>query len=104
MLIYIYLPSSSVLLQLSHSSPSSLHQFFNESSFHTFSYFMASSTSVVLLIIPLPVNSFMVASAGNFNQDFKITWGDGRAKILNDGQLLTLSLDKASGSGFESKK
>ncbi|KAL6225442.1 hypothetical protein ACLB2K_004292 [Fragaria x ananassa] len=63
----------------------------------------SSTTSVVLLIIPLlVVSSFMVASAGNFNQDFKITWGDGRAKILNDGQLLTLSLDKASGSGFES--
>jgi len=36
-------------------------------------------------------------------QHFDITWGDGRAKILNNGQLLTLSLDKASGSGFQSK-
>ncbi|KAL6207220.1 hypothetical protein ACLB2K_024464 [Fragaria x ananassa] len=63
----------------------------------------SSTTSVALLIIPLlVVSSFMVVSAGNLNQDFKITWGDGRAKILNDGQLLTLSLDKASGSGFES--
>ncbi|CAL9046869.1 probable xyloglucan endotransglucosylase/hydrolase protein 23 [Musa acuminata AAA Group] len=44
-----------------------------------------------------------VASAGNFYQDFDITWGDGRAKILNNGHLLTLSLDKASGSGFQSK-
>jgi DNA mismatch repair protein MutH len=45
-----------------------------------------------------------VASAGsNFNQYFDITWGDGRGKILNNGQLLTLSLDKASGSGFRSK-
>ncbi|KAH9653989.1 Xyloglucan endotransglucosylase/hydrolase protein 22 [Citrus sinensis] len=35
--------------------------------------------------------------------NFDITWGDGRAKILNNGQLLTLSLDKASGSGFQSK-
>ncbi|XP_030478543.2 probable xyloglucan endotransglucosylase/hydrolase protein 23 [Cannabis sativa] len=40
---------------------------------------------------------------GNFNQDFDITWGDGRAKILNNGTLLTLSLDKTSGSGFQSK-
>ncbi|MED6136499.1 putative xyloglucan endotransglucosylase/hydrolase protein 23 [Stylosanthes scabra] len=45
----------------------------------------------------------VAASAGNFNQDFEITWGDGRAKILNNGQLLTLSLDKASGSGFRSR-
>ncbi|XP_074582016.1 xyloglucan endotransglucosylase protein 7-like [Curcuma longa] len=44
-----------------------------------------------------------IASAGNFYQDFDITWGDGRAKILNNGQLLTLSLDKASGSGFRTK-
>ncbi|KAJ8430403.1 hypothetical protein Cgig2_000235 [Carnegiea gigantea] len=45
----------------------------------------------------------MAASAGNFNQDFDLTWGDGRAKILDDGQLLTLTLDKISGSGFRSK-
>lgn len=45
----------------------------------------------------------VVAFAGNFNQNFDITWGDGRAKILENGQLLTLSLDKTSGSGFRSK-
>lgn len=45
----------------------------------------------------------MFSSASNFFQDFDITWGDGRAKILENGELLTLSLDKASGSGFQSK-
>ncbi|KAM1512871.1 hypothetical protein ACFX1Z_024379 [Malus domestica] len=45
----------------------------------------------------------MAASAGNFYQDFDVTFGDGRAKILNGGQLLTLNLDQASGSGFKSK-
>ncbi|KAK8968375.1 putative xyloglucan endotransglucosylase/hydrolase protein 25 [Platanthera guangdongensis] len=45
---------------------------------------------------------FAMASAGNLNRDLQITWGDGRAKILNGGELLTLSLDKASGSGFQS--
>ena len=45
----------------------------------------------------------MAISAGNFYQDFDITWGDDRAKILNGGNLLTLSLDKISGSGFQSK-
>ncbi|KAI4385072.1 hypothetical protein MLD38_003136 [Melastoma candidum] len=44
-----------------------------------------------------------VASAGNFYNDFDITWGDRRAQILNGGQLLTLSLDQQSGSGFVSK-
>ncbi|EMS60302.1 putative xyloglucan endotransglucosylase/hydrolase protein 25 [Triticum urartu] len=34
---------------------------------------------------------------------FDVTWGDGRGKILNNGQLLTLGLDKVSGSGFQSK-
>ncbi|KAL3643198.1 putative xyloglucan endotransglucosylase/hydrolase protein 23 [Castilleja foliolosa] len=48
---------------------------------------------------------FMIGYAfgSNFYQDFEITWGDGRAKILENGQLLTLSLDKPSGSGFQSK-
>lgn len=60
---------------------------------------MASKIFLALLLITYVV----AASAGNFNQDFDITWGDGRAKILNNGQLLTLSLDKTSGSGFRSK-
>jgi xyloglucan:xyloglucosyl transferase TCH4 len=41
--------------------------------------------------------------SANFYNDFAITWGDGRANILNNGDDLTLSLDKASGSGFQSK-
>ncbi|OIV99802.1 hypothetical protein TanjilG_26140 [Lupinus angustifolius] len=46
----------------------------------------------------------MVAFAGiNLYQHVDITWGDGRGKIVNNGQLLTLSLDSASGSGFQSK-
>ncbi|KAF3452724.1 hypothetical protein FNV43_RR03157 [Rhamnella rubrinervis] len=57
------------------------------------------------IISPLLVISLLVAaSASNLNQDFDITWGDGRAKIINNGELLTLSLDKASGSGFQSRK
>lgn len=63
-----------------------------------------SPTSPIMCICVLLVGSLLsTASAGNFNTDFDITWGDGRAKILNNGQLLTLSLDKASGSGFQSK-
>ena len=45
----------------------------------------------------------MSADRGSFKEHFEITWDDGRAQILNNGELLTLSLDKASGSGFESK-
>ena len=61
-------------------------------------------TSKVPIGILLLIAAFLAtASAGNFYQDFEITWGDRRAKILNNGQFLTLSLDKASGSGFRSK-
>ncbi|RRT56048.1 hypothetical protein B296_00014281 [Ensete ventricosum] len=56
-------------------------------------------------LIPLLLcSSLAMAVAANFYQDFDLTWGDGRAKILNNGQLLTLSLDRTSGSGFQSKK
>ncbi|KAK1323810.1 putative xyloglucan endotransglucosylase/hydrolase protein 23 [Acorus calamus] len=61
------------------------------------------STNTIHLASLLLCSLLSFASAGNFNQDFDITWGDGRAKILNNGQLLTLSLDKVSGSGFQSK-
>ncbi|KAG5231901.1 brassinosteroid-regulated family protein [Salix suchowensis] len=50
------------------------------------------------------VCSMAVAASGSFYQDFDLTWGDRRAKIFNGGQLLSLSLDKVSGSGFQSKK
>ncbi|KAF2300432.1 hypothetical protein GH714_013226 [Hevea brasiliensis] len=47
--------------------------------------------------------SLVVAVAGKFNQDVDITWGDGRGKAFDNGNLIALSLDKASGSGFQSK-
>lgn len=58
---------------------------------------------MIHLSIVLFMTFLMAASAGNFYQDVDITWGDQRAKILNGGQDLTLSLDKVSGSGFQSK-
>ncbi|XP_044464294.1 xyloglucan endotransglucosylase/hydrolase protein 22-like [Mangifera indica] len=66
-----------------------------------FSSIKASMASMLQLL--LLFGSLMVASAGSFNKNFDITWGDGRAKMLNNGDLLTLSLDQASGSGFQSK-
>lgn len=67
------------------------------------------SSCKVSVLKPLLSSLFMMSclmalvSAGNFYQDFDITWGDHRGQILNGGQLLTLTLDKASGSGFQSK-
>ncbi|XP_010670334.2 probable xyloglucan endotransglucosylase/hydrolase protein 23 [Beta vulgaris subsp. vulgaris] len=61
---------------------------------------MAGTKTIVFLLF---ASFIAIASAGNFYKDFDITWGDGRGKIINNGQLLTLSLDKTSGSGFQSK-
>ncbi|XWS13324.1 hypothetical protein CRYUN_Cryun36dG0027900 [Craigia yunnanensis] len=68
---------------------------------------MGSSCSGVsmLVLVGLVVNSLVVvAFAGDFYQDFDLTWGDNRGKIFNGGKLLSLSLDRVSGSGFQSKK
>ncbi|KNA22132.1 hypothetical protein SOVF_036580 [Spinacia oleracea] len=68
---------------------------------------MATNTTTYILLVKVLVVVYLTAAAssaaGNFNQKFDLTWGDGRAKILNNGQYLTLSLDKSSGSGFQSK-
>ncbi|XP_021912739.1 probable xyloglucan endotransglucosylase/hydrolase protein 23 [Carica papaya] len=64
---------------------------------------LPSSSPLILVLSLIVISSLTAASAGNFYQDFDITWGDGRGKILNNGELLTLSLDKPSGSGFQSK-
>ena len=74
--------------------------------FFKMAYSSCSSSLVRILLTSFIGSTFVVlASASNFYQDVDITWGgDGRAKILNNGGLLTLSLDKTSGSGFQSKK
>ncbi|XP_057967746.1 probable xyloglucan endotransglucosylase/hydrolase protein 23 [Malania oleifera] len=67
---------------------------------------LSSSNVVKMLVFSFMLSSSVVllSSAANFYENFDITWGDGRAQILNNGDLLTLSLDKASGSGFQSKQ
>ncbi|KAK7821998.1 putative xyloglucan endotransglucosylase/hydrolase protein 25 [Quercus suber] len=64
---------------------------------------MAPSSSTLKLLLTFLASYALVAYAGSFDQNFDVTWGDGRGKILNNGGLLTLSLDRASGSGFQSK-
>lgn len=61
-----------------------------------------SSRNVTFLILLVCVFVTSLVSA-NFYNDFDVTWGDGRGKILDNGDLLTLSLDKFSGSGFQSR-
>eukprot|EP00258_Populus_trichocarpa_P034895 XP_024450914.1 xyloglucan endotransglucosylase/hydrolase protein 15 [Populus trichocarpa] len=67
------------------------------------SFSCPSKLSSMLLLVSLLGYLIGSSKGGYFFQDFDITWGDQRAKILNGGQLLTLSLDTASGSGFQSK-
>lgn len=62
-----------------------------------------SSRASFVLQISTIASFLLVASAGNFYQDVDINFGGPRANILEGGQLLTLSLDKFSGSGFQSK-
>ncbi|MQL97591.1 hypothetical protein Taro_030284 [Colocasia esculenta] len=61
---------------------------------------LVRSVASSLLAVLFSVFSLIVAA--NFYRDFDLTWSDGKGKVLNNGQLLTLSLDKASGSGFQS--
>ncbi|KAI3782195.1 hypothetical protein L2E82_12230 [Cichorium intybus] len=69
-------------------------------SLHTMALSAISKLSIFFTVI-LFLGITSIVSA-DFNNEFDITWGDGRGKILN-GDLLTLSLDKSSGSGFESR-
>ncbi|XP_009597029.1 xyloglucan endotransglucosylase protein 7-like [Nicotiana tabacum] len=55
-----------------------------------------------LFLISILMGSLVAASA-NFNNLAEITWGEGRGKITEGGKGLSLSLDKLSGSGFQSK-
>ncbi|CAI9098533.1 OLC1v1035198C1 [Oldenlandia corymbosa var. corymbosa] len=68
----------------------------------SFSFQLVLTISLVGVIISsvLPLSFAGI----NFNEEFEINWGDYRGKILNEGELLTLSLDNISGSGFISKK
>ncbi|KAK1404845.1 Xyloglucan endotransglucosylase/hydrolase [Heracleum sosnowskyi] len=59
--------------------------------------------SLAMLCSILIVSTLAQLAAADFYRDAEITWGDQRAKILNGGKDLTLSLDQASGSGFQSK-
>lgn len=68
---------------------------------------MDRSTLILSILLTLTGSTTTFISpvlAGTFDTEFDITWGDGRGKVLNNGELLTLSLDRSSGSGFQSKK
>lgn len=63
-----------------------------------------SSSLTTIVATVLLVTLFGSAYASNFFDEFDLTWGDHRGKIFNGGNMLSLSLDQVSGSGFKSKK
>ncbi|KAJ0984194.1 hypothetical protein J5N97_002550 [Dioscorea zingiberensis] len=46
--------------------------------------------------------SLIAAASGAIQDSVKISWGEDRAEISENGELLTLKLDQGSGSGFQS--
>ncbi|CAN0842269.1 Xyloglucan endotransglucosylase protein 1 [Linum grandiflorum] len=63
-----------------------------------------STQSLVLCALALTMIGATAVNGESFYDDFDLTWGGPRSKIFGGGQMLSLSLDKASGSGFQSKK
>ncbi|KAL8467799.1 hypothetical protein ACS0TY_031148 [Phlomoides rotata] len=63
--------------------------------------FLHSRNVLALVLITSSITSVL---GSNYFEDFDITWGGDRGKIVNNGELLILSLDTTSGSGFQSKK
>lgn len=57
---------------------------------------------VIVLVIMATFLQLAPSSAGNLYQEVNPNGGGPRAQIQNGGQVLTLSLDYTSGSGFES--
>ncbi|KAG2613952.1 probable xyloglucan endotransglucosylase/hydrolase protein 25 [Panicum virgatum] len=64
---------------------------------------MARRVSLLQLLLLGALAACSAAAAASFDQEFDITWGDGRGKIQDGGRLLTLTLDRTSGSGFQSR-
>jgi len=59
-----------------------------------------SSPEVVYLSLLIILNLCTIEAS--FSKDFEISWGN--VRLLNNGQTVQLTMDKASGSGFQSKK
>ncbi|CAA7409335.1 unnamed protein product [Spirodela intermedia] len=60
--------------------------------------------AVAAAIVGLLVAVWGRGTEANFNTDVEITWGSDKAKVMENGNLLQLTLDRASGSGFKSKQ
>ncbi|XP_062226640.1 xyloglucan endotransglucosylase/hydrolase protein 24-like [Phragmites australis] len=63
----------------------------------------SSRACVLVLLLGLCVGVPALAAAGRIDDGLEVTWGNGRGSVSPDGQVLTLSLDHTSGSGFRCK-
>ncbi|XP_050220176.1 xyloglucan endotransglucosylase protein 7-like [Mercurialis annua] len=63
-----------------------------------------ASTSILLVLGQVSLTMVLCAFGESLYQDFDILWGNENTKILNNGELIRLSLDQNSGSGLQSKK
>jgi len=66
--------------------------------------FSTGFMGIMMITVVVALALSTTANGANFDQDFEVTFGDGRVKKFGRGQLLSLSLDPVSGSGFRSKK
>ncbi|KAJ1272636.1 hypothetical protein BS78_06G218600 [Paspalum vaginatum] len=65
--------------------------------------FSSTTACVVLALLLGLCAAAPAAAAGRIDDGLEVTWGDGRGSVSPDGQVLSLSLDRTSGSGFRSK-
>lgn len=65
---------------------------------------MGQFLNLTVLVTVLVLTMVGTAYSGSFNEEFDLTWGEHRGKIFSGGKMLSLSLDRVSGSGFKSKK
>ncbi|KAH7671714.1 Xyloglucan endotransglucosylase/hydrolase protein [Dioscorea alata] len=56
-----------------------------------------------MFLASISVISLICAASGAIQDSVEISWGGDRAQLGENGEILTLTLDQSSGSGFQSK-
>ncbi|KAK9757550.1 hypothetical protein RND81_01G169900 [Saponaria officinalis] len=64
---------------------------------------MGYNKIIIIWVCLMQIIGIMSVKGGNLVQDLDIAWGYGRGKFVNNGQLIKLTLDNFTGSGFYSK-
>ena len=56
-----------------------------------------------MLFVCLLIFATLTPASANFYKNIDHTWGDDRVQILDNGQVIRVTLDQTSGSGFQSR-